>query len=170
VTLDDSVDRSTALAQIQTTVKSVDPALEVFDLTPTINTNMAFLGSTWQAIMFIPMITLASAAICLVGYVMLTLDEQRQEFAMLRAVGAKPNIIVRVSAIESLIVLFSSLSVGLTFGVIITLLILMANPLVTSTTVLAIGFWLASALATMFLVSLYPAVKLSKTPILNISS
>jgi ABC-type antimicrobial peptide transport system permease subunit len=170
ITLNGSVDRSTALPQIENVVESVDPALKVFDLSPIINANRAFLGSTWQTIMFIPLVTLASAAFCLVGYVMLTLAEQRQEFAMLRAVGAKPNIIVRVSAIESLIVLLSSLSVGLTFGVIITLLILMANPLITLTTILAIGLWLASALAAMFLLSLYPAVKLSKTPILNIAS
>jgi ABC-type antimicrobial peptide transport system permease subunit len=170
VTLNDSVDRSASLAQIKKVVESVDPALRVFDLAPTINANRAFLGSTWQTIMFIPLVTLASAALCLVSYMMLTLDEQRQEFGMLRAVGAKPNVIVRVSAIESLIVLLSSLSIGLTFGVIITLLILMANPLITSTTMLTIGLWLASALAAMFLLSLYPAVKLSKTPILKITS
>ncbi len=170
VTLNDSVDRSASLAQIEKVVESVDPALRVFDLSPTINANRAFLGSTWQTIMFIPLVTLASAALCLVSYMMLTLDEQRQEFGMLRAVGAKPNVIVRVSAIESLIVLLSSLSIGLTFGVIITLLILMANPLITSTTMLTIGLWLASALAAMFLLSLYPAVKLSKTPILKITS
>lgn len=170
VTLNGSADRSAAILEIEQAVKSVDPALEVFDLTSAIDGNRAFLGSTWQTIMFIPLVALASAAICLLSYMMLSLDEQRNEFAMLRAVGAKPAMIIRVSAIESLIVLLSSLAVGLAFGVIITLMILMANPLVTSTTIMVIGLWLASALAAMFLLSLYPAVKLSKTPILKMAS
>jgi putative ABC transport system permease protein len=118
--------------------------------------------------MLLPLLTLASAAMSLVGYMMLSVDEQRQEFAMLRAVGAKPRLIVGISAIQGAIVLFSSFGVGLSLGVIGTLLILMAHPLVTGVTIASIGAWLLSALAAMYLLSLYPAFKLSKAPILKI--
>ena len=92
--------------------------------------------------MLLPLFTLASAAMCLVGYMMLAMDEQHQEFAILRAVGAKPRIIVNISAIQSAIVLLSSFAVGISLGIITTLLILMTNPLVTSVTIVEIAAWL----------------------------
>ena len=58
--------------------------------------------------MLLPLFTLASAALCLVGYMMLAVDEQHQEFAVLRAVGAKPRIVIFILAIQSIIVLISS--------------------------------------------------------------
>jgi ABC-type antimicrobial peptide transport system permease subunit len=168
VTLNPSADRGNAIDEIRNMVKAVDSNLEVFDLSQTVVDNSAFLGATWQTIMFIPMFSLVSASLCLVGYMMLSVDEQRQEFGMLRAIGAKPKIIITISAIQSAIVLASSFGVGISFGIITTLLILMANPLVTSTTIFAISAWLVSALIAMFLLSLYPAFKLSKTSILKI--
>jgi ABC-type antimicrobial peptide transport system permease subunit len=170
VTLTGSIDRGGAIAEISRIVKSIDSDLEVFDLEQTIGANEAFLGVAWQTIMFIPLLSLASAAICMVSYMMLAVDEQRQEFAVLRAVGARPKILVNLSAFESAIVLLSSFSIGLSFGVIITLMILMANPLVTAMTIAMIGVWLVSALVVMFVLSLYPAMKLSKTGILQIGS
>lgn len=54
-------------------------------------------------------------------------NEQRHEFAALRSVGARPKLIISICAIESLLVLLSSLGIGLSFGVITTILILMAD-------------------------------------------
>lgn len=168
VKIDDSADRETAITQIRSVIQAVDSNLEVFDLNSLAAQNTAFLASSWQTILLLPLFTLASAAFCLVGYMMLAVDEQHQEFAILRAVGAKPRIIVNISAIQSGIVLLSSFGVGISLGIIITLLILIANPLVTSTTVLIIAVWLASALSGMFLFSLIPAFRLAKTSILKI--
>ena len=96
------------------------------------------------------------------------MDEQHQEFAILRAIGAKPAIIINISAIQSAIVLLSSFAVGISLGVITTLLILMTNPLVTSFTIVEIAVWLLAALIGMFLFSLYPAFRLAKASILKI--
>jgi ABC-type antimicrobial peptide transport system permease subunit len=170
VTLNDSVNHHIAIEDIRSLAKSVDPQLEVFDLSSIINANKAFLDNAWKTIMFIPLLSLASAAICMVSYMMLSIDEQRQEFTMLRAVGVKPKLIVNIAAFESAIVLLGSFGVGISFGVIITLMILMANPIITAATVVTIVVWLVSALAIMFVLSLYPAVKLSKTRILEIGS
>jgi len=170
VTLNGSADRNAAIEEITRLVKSVDSNLEVFDLKMAISANEAFLGAAWQTIMFIPTLSLASAAICMVSYMMLSVNEQRQEFAMLRAVGAKPRLIVHLSAFESAIVLLSSFGIGLSFGVMTTLIILMANPYVTATTIAVIAVWLVSAVAAMFVLSLYPAIKLSKTEILQIGN
>ena len=168
VTLNSSTDQSAAIAQIKTLIQSIDPNLNVFPLNSVVEKNTNFLASTWQTIMLLPLFILASAALCLVGYMMLAVDEQHQEFAVLRAVGAKPRIVIFVLAIQSLIVLFSSFAVGISLGTIITLLILMPQPLVTSFTILEITGWLLAALAGMFLFSLYPAFRLAKASILKI--
>jgi len=168
ITLKSTADQSAAIAQIKTLVQSIDPNLNAFSLNSVVEKNVNFLASTWQTIMLLPLFILASTALCLVGYMMLAVDEQRQEFAVLRAVGAKPRIVLFVLAIQSLIVLFSSFGVGISLGTIITLLVLLPQPLVTSFTILEITGWLLAALAVMFLLSLYPAYRLSKAAILKI--
>jgi ABC-type antimicrobial peptide transport system permease subunit len=167
VKLDQSVDRNTALIEIQNAVTAMDPKLTVFDLHEVTEQNLTFLSSTWQTIMLLPFLTVASAALCLVGYMMLVVDEQRQEFGMLRAVGAKPRIVLSISAIQSAVLLIGSCAVGLSLGIMGTLIILMPNPIVTATTILLIGGWLAAALTIMFVLSLIPAYRQTKTSILK---
>jgi hypothetical protein len=82
----------------------------------------------------------------------------------------KHKTVVTILAVQSLIVLLSSCAVGISIGTIITLLILMSNPVVTMFTILEIAEWLLAALAGMFLLSLYPAVKFAKKPLLKIMS
>ncbi len=128
VTLKNPADQSAAIAQIKTLIQNIDPNLNVFPLNSDVEKDTNFLASTWQTIMLMPLFTLVSAALCMVSYMMLAADEQHQEFAVLRAVGAKPKFVVFVLAIQSIIVLFSSFGVGISLGTIITLLILMPQP------------------------------------------
>jgi ABC-type antimicrobial peptide transport system permease subunit len=168
VKISSSTDRDTTLAEIRNMVQASDQDLDVFDLSGVVKQKTVFLASAWQTIMFLPLFTLVSAALCLVGYMMLAVDEQHQEFAVLRAVGAKPKIVIFILAIQSIIVLLSSFGVGLSFGTIITFLILMKQPLVTSITILEITGWLLAALVGMFIFSLYPAFRIAKASILKI--
>ena len=168
VKLSNSTDRKAAIDTIKSVVQASGYDLEVFDLNQVVVQNTAFLSSTWQTIMLLPLFTLILAALSLVGYMMLAVDEQHQEFAVLRAVGAKPRIIPAISAIQSAIVLVSSFAIGISLGVMTTLIILMANPLVTGFTLAEIALWLVAALLGMFLLSLYPAYRMAKTSILKI--
>jgi ABC-type antimicrobial peptide transport system permease subunit len=168
VKLNASADPNTAIAQIESVIQASGLNLEVSNLSSEIEQNTVFLSSTWQTIMFLPFFTLASATICLVSFMMLSVDEQHQEFAILRAIGAKPRIIINISAIQSAIMLISSFGIGISFGIIITTIVLMTNPLITTATVLLISGWLISALAAMFILSLYPAYRLAKASILKI--
>jgi ABC-type antimicrobial peptide transport system permease subunit len=99
---------------------------------------------------------------------MLAVDEQRQEFAILRATGTKPGAVIAILAVQSLVVLLSSFAVGISLGVMTTLLILVPNPVVTTVTILEVAALLFTALAGMFLLSLYSAARFAKTPILKI--
>jgi ABC-type antimicrobial peptide transport system permease subunit len=168
VKLDPSVDRAVILAQIKGNVQKINSEFSAFELDEVLNENLAFLGSMWSTIMILPLFTLASAALCLMGYMMLAVDEQRQEFAILRAIGTNPKTTIVILAIQGIIVLLSSFAVGIAFGVITTLMILVPYPVVTSVTILEIAAWLFAALIGMFLLSLYPAVKFAKTPLLKI--
>ncbi len=168
VKLNTSADSNMVINQIRDMIQTSGLDLEVSNLDSAVEQNTVFLSSTWQTIMLLPLFTLASATMCLFSFMMLTVAEQHQEFAILRAMGAKPRIIINISAIQSAVVLFSSFGIGISFGIIITTLILMANPLITTTTILLISAWLFSALVTMFILSIYPAFRLAKAPILKI--
>ena len=168
VTLKSSSDESATIAQIRSVVQSSDPNLNVYPLSSTIQQDTAFLNANWQSIMIMPLFALAAAALCMVSYMMLATDEQRQEFAVLRAVGAKPRFIVAVLAVQSLILLLSSFGVGVSIGTITTLIILLPQPIFSSFTILEIAGWLSIALAGILVFSLYPAFKLARASILKI--
>jgi ABC-type lipoprotein release transport system permease subunit len=101
---------------------------------------------------------------------MMAIDEQHQEFAILRATGGKPRAIITILAVQSLIVLLSSFALGSSIGTIITIFVLVGSPVVSVFTVLIISGWLLAALLGMFLVSLYPTVKFSRKPLVEIMS
>jgi ABC-type antimicrobial peptide transport system permease subunit len=170
VQLDSSADRSSVIMQIRERLANAKLDLAVFELNGALEKNVGFLGAIWSVIMFLPLFSLVAAALCLIGYLVLAIDEQRQEFAVLRAMGAKPKTVLAILAVQSLIVLFSSFAVGISLGVMGTLMILMVQPVVTSFTILEIAGWLLAALFGMFLVSLWPAVRFAKKPILKIMS
>jgi ABC-type antimicrobial peptide transport system permease subunit len=168
VKLAPSVDRTVTLTQIKDRINSINPELTVFELNEVLEKNLEFLGSTWSTVTLLPLFTLTSATLCLIAYIMLAVDEQRQEFAILRAIGAKPQAIVNILAVQSMIVLLSSCAVGVSLGIITTLLILVPQPVVTSFTIVEVAAWLFAALIGMLILSLYPAAKLAKNPILKI--
>jgi len=101
---------------------------------------------------------------------MLSVEQQHQEFAVFRIMGTKPKDVVTILAVQSLIVLLSSVSVGISLGIIITLMLLIPQPVVTVFTIIVISGWLIAALAGMFLSSIWPAVRFAKKPILKIMS
>lgn len=156
------------LNQIRTKVIAADASFEVFELNKIVDENLGFIGYLWSTIMFLPMFSLMATFSCLTGYVSLVLAEQQHEFGVLRALGAKPRALIAIVAVQSLIVLVSSYAAGVSLGIITTLLILVPEPIITSYTVIEIAGWLLVALVATFIVCLYPAVKFSRKPILEI--
>lgn len=164
---DSSADRTTFLNQLNATVKALNPEFAVFDLNDVLDKCLGFVGYMWSTVMILPLFSLVAASLCLVGYVMLAVDEQRQEFGVLRAVGAKPSMVLNVVSGQSLLVLLSSYGVGIAFGIIATLLILVQEPLVTVYTVFEISGLLTVALVATFVSSLYPALRFARKPLLE---
>lgn len=167
VKVNPSVSYANIIDEIRTAIKSLNSEFEILELNTILDKNLAFLSYIWSTIMFLPLFSLASASLCFMGYIVLVLTEQRQEFGVLRALGAEPRTIIKIVAIESLVVLLSSYACGVVFGRIITLLILVPNPAVTNLTILQIAGLLLTALVAMFTISLHPAVKFARKSILE---
>jgi ABC-type antimicrobial peptide transport system permease subunit len=168
VKIDPSANRSQVLDQISATVESVNSDFEVTELNEVLDKNLGFIGYIWSTVMFLPLLSLFAASLCLVGYVSLTVSEQRQEYGVLRALGAKPGTILKIVATQSFVVSLGSFAAGVAFGIIITLLILVPEPVVTAFTVMEIAGWMLAALALTFSLSLYPTIRFAKKRILEI--
>jgi len=167
ISLDPSLDRAELLTQLQTLIQAGNQEFSILDLDSSIKEATAFLGFIWSSVLVVPFFALGSGSLCLIGYIVLTMEDQVPELGVLRAVGAKPNTIFGIVSGQSLLILLPSYGIGIAFGTIITLLILMNEPTVTVLTVLEIGGWLAIALAVTLLSSLYPALRFRKKPLLE---
>jgi putative ABC transport system permease protein len=167
VKIDPSVNRSNMLDLLRNQIENVNPEFEVTDLNEVLDENLGFVGYIWSTVMFLPLLSLFAASLCLVGYVTLTISEQRQEYGVLRALGAKPRTIMKIVAAQSFMVSLGSFAAGLALGIIITLLILIPEPVVTIYTVIEIAGWMLAALALTFSFSLYPAVRFAKKPLME---
>jgi putative ABC transport system permease protein len=162
-----SVNYKETLNQIRTLVNKTSPQFGVLELNGLLNKCLGFLDKIWNTVMFLPAFSLVAASICLVGYVMLSISEQRQELGILRAIGAKPKTIMKIVSEQSFIVLLSCYALGIIGGMSLTLLILIPEPLITRFAMVEIIGWLLIVLAITFIFALYPAIKFSKRPILE---
>ena len=165
--IDPNANRANVLSHLREYVKSVNSEFEIFEINETIDKNLGFLSYIWSSIMLLPLFSLLAASLCLIGYVGLVLNEQRQEFGVLRAIGIRPGTVVKIVSWQSFLVVLASYGVGVSLGIMFTLLVLVPKPVVTDYTVLEIACWLLIALAVTFVSSLYPAVKFAKKPILE---
>lgn len=98
---------------------------------------------------------------------MLALTEQRQEFAIMRSIGAKPYMIIKIVAVQNFLFIISSLATGIVLGTTIVLLILIPQPLITGYTIVKIAAWIVIASLFIFALSIYPALRFARKPILE---
>jgi hypothetical protein len=160
--------RESWLQQLNTTVRTVRSDFTVLDLDPFLNRSLGLTANLWSTVMVLPLFSLLAVSLCLVGYVVLCIDEQGHEYAVMRAIGAKPGAVLSMVSAQSLLVLLPSYGVGVAMGVIITLIILIRGPIVTADTVLEIAGWQALALAITMLSSFIPAVRFARKPLIEI--
>jgi ABC-type antimicrobial peptide transport system permease subunit len=168
IKVEPSANRAQIVSQLRITIQNMNSEFDVFDLNEVLDKNLDFVGYLWSTIMSLPLFSLFAAFLCLVAYVALTINEQRQELGVLRALGARPATIIRIVSVQNLVVLLSSYAVGVAFGIIVTLMILVPDPVITTYTVTEIAGWLLAALGATFAFGLYPAIRFAKKPILEI--
>jgi ABC-type antimicrobial peptide transport system permease subunit len=159
--IDDSQNREEAINIIEDIIKEGHDELVVRDVKETLEANSNYLDSLWSSITVISLFSLVPATLCLLSYWFLIIEEQKKEFGILRAIGLKPRNIISISFIQSAIVLISSWALGTSLGLVTTLLILIPEPSITIFTVLTVLLGLISVPIAIFVISLFPAKRLS---------
>jgi len=167
VKIDPSANYEATLTQLRALVNQTSPQFGVLELNPLLSKSLGFVGQIWSTIMFLPAFSLVAAIICLVGYVMLFTHEHRQEFGILRAIGATPRTIIKIISAQSLIVLLSCYAIGIIGGISLSWLFLIPEPLINGFVVGETVAWLFVVLAVTFVFALYPGIRFSKRTILE---
>lgn len=159
--LDSSQNREESIEFIEDIVKELDDQLVVRDLKKTMETNVSYLNSVWSSITIVSLFSLIPASLSLLSYWFLLIEDQKKEYGILRAIGVRPRSIISISSIQSAIVLISSWAAGTSLGIVATLIILIPEPSITIFTVLTVLMILISIPIAIFIISLFPAKRLT---------
>ena len=148
-------------------IENENSQFAILDLREILKKNLLFLDQIWSTIRFLPLLIIVAACFCLIGYFVLSIEEQGKEFGIMRAIGMRNNKIIVVILEQSLIILLSSFAVGVSVGILVTVLILVPQPVITGYTILEISGWLLTSSLVLLISSLYPALRFSRKPILE---
>jgi putative ABC transport system permease protein len=118
-------------------------------------------------VMFLPLFSLATAAISLLSYLMLSTSVQQHEFGIMRAVGAKPKHIMKIVFAQALVVISVSGAIGISGGLFITFWFLIPEPVISQSTLISLTAGLAVILGLLCAFSSYPAMKAVKKTIVE---
>jgi len=140
------------------------------ELNEVLGRHLAYLGYVWSFVMFLPLFSFVTAILCLLSYMMLSVAGQQREFGMMRALGAKPKIIMKIVFVEALIVTLISGAVGIFVGLFFTFVFLIPDPVISQFTLLSVIGLLILALGLLCLFSLYPAVRVAKKSVASVLS
>jgi putative ABC transport system permease protein len=161
----DPSNSSQVLAKIENEISGKN--LELVELNEILGKHVNFLNSIWSFVMFLPLFSLATATLCLLSYLMLSIAGQQREFGIMRALGAKPRSIVKIIFAQALLITLVSGAIGISVGLFVTFVFLIPEPVISQYTLVSVAGWLLLALGLLCLSSLYPAVKAVKKSVVS---
>jgi ABC-type antimicrobial peptide transport system permease subunit len=141
--------------------------LNVVELDTVLDKHVNFLSNIWSLVMFLPLFSLATAAISLLSYLMLSISGQQHEFGVMRALGAKPRAIIKIVFSQALLIIMVSGAVGISVGLFITFGFLIPEPVISQSTIISVSTWLLVILGLLCVSSLYPALKAVKKTVVD---
>lgn len=144
-----------------------ETGLEVVELNEILDKHVNFLDHIWSFVMFLPLFSLATATLCLLSYLMLSIAGQQREFGIMRALGAKPRSIMKIIFTQALLVTLISGAIGISVGLFVTFVFLIPEPVISHYTLVFVAGWLLLALSLLCLSSLYPAMKAVKKSVVS---
>jgi ABC-type antimicrobial peptide transport system permease subunit len=159
----DPTRRSQVLEEINREISETE--LTILELNEILERHLGFLSYVWSLVIFLPLSSLLTATLCLLGYRVLSIATQKRDFGIMRALGAKPPTIVKLMVAESLFLLLISGAIGIFTGLFVSFVFLIPEPVITNDALFSIVGWLLLALGFICLSSLYPAIKTIKEPI-----
>jgi ABC-type antimicrobial peptide transport system permease subunit len=153
------------LAQIEDEASAEN--LNVVELDTVLDKHVNFLNNIWSLVMFLPLFSLATAAISLLSYLMLSISGQQHEFGVMRALGAKPRSIMKIVFSQALIIILVSGTIGISAGLFITFRFLIPDPVISHFTIISVSSWITLILALLCASSMYPALKAVKKTVVE---
>jgi ABC-type antimicrobial peptide transport system permease subunit len=141
--------------------------LTVVELDTILDKHVNFLNNIWSLVMLLPFFTLATAAISLLSYLMLSISGQQHEFGVMRALGAKPKSVMKIVFSQALIIVLVSGAIGVSVGLFITFKFLILDPVLSQATLIFVSAGLAAVLVLLCVSSLYPALKAVKKTVVD---
>jgi len=159
----DPAHRLQVLDEIEREISGTE--LAILELNESLEKHLGFLNYVWSLVIFLPLSSLVTATLCLLGYRVLSIAGQKRDFGIMRALGAKPPTIVKLMVTESFLILLISGAIGIFTGFFVSFVFLIPEPVITNNALLSIVGWLLLALGLICLSSLYPAMKTIKEPI-----
>jgi ABC-type antimicrobial peptide transport system permease subunit len=161
----DASDRLQVLAQIEKL--AADENLKVVELDAILDKHVDFLDSIWSLVMLLPLFSLATAAISLLSYLMLSVSGQQREFGVMRALGAKPGSIMKIVFSQAAIIILVSGAIGISAGLFLTFRFLIPDPVLSQATLISVSAGLLAVLGLLCVCSLYPALKAVKKTVVD---
>jgi len=157
---------SQVVTEIETNISGT--RLELLELNGVLEKHLGFLNIVWSSIMLLPLLSLVTAIICLLSYMMLSVAGQQHEFGVMRALGTKPKGILKIVLAQALIIVLISGTAGVFIGLVIAFVFLIPEPILTFQNIVTIAAWMLLASGILSLSSLYPAAKVVKKPVASI--
>jgi len=161
----DSSQRSQVLAEIEEKISGTK--LELLELNEILGRHISFLNNIWSFVMFLPLFSLATATLCLLSYLTLSIAGQQREFGIMRALGAKPRNIMKIIFTQALLITLISGAIGIPVGLFVTFGFLIPEPVVSQNTLIFVAGCLLLVLSLLCLSSLYPALKAVKKSVVS---
>ncbi|MGD8505358.1 MAG: ABC transporter permease [Candidatus Bathyarchaeota archaeon] len=159
----DPAHRSQVLDEINREISGTE--LVTLEVNESLEKHLSFLSYVWSLVIFLPLSSLVTATLCLLGYRVLSIASQKRDLGIMRALGAKPLTIVKLMVAESFLILMISGAIGIFTGFFVSFVFLIPEPVITSNVLFSIVGWLLLALGLICLSALYPVIKTLKEPI-----
>jgi ABC-type antimicrobial peptide transport system permease subunit len=113
----------------------------------------------------ISLLSFVSAIISLVSYTMFSVTSQQRDLAIMRALGAKPNMVLKIVFFETFLLVLAGVLFGVPASLFIVFTFLLPEPVVTVNTVLTIVGLMSTLMIALCLSSLQPARKAAHSAI-----
>jgi len=141
--------------------------LELVELNKILGKHVRFVNNIWSFVMFLPLLSLATATLCLLSYLMLSIAGQQREFGVMRALGAKPRSIMKIVFTQALLITLLGGAIGISVGLLVTFVFLIPEAVVSQQTLVTVAGYLILTLSLLCLSSLYPAMKAVKKSVVS---
>lgn len=158
-----SENRSQVFAQLDSNLSGTN--FDFLELNIILDENISFLENIWSLVMMAPFSSLVTAIFCLFTFLTFSIAVQQREFGIMRAIGAKLNLVIKIVVVQVFIILFVSTVSGTSIGLLIVYLFLIPEPVISATTIQFFVSLLVLAIILLILFSLYFSLKIIRRPI-----